>query len=108
MKNFIQPGNSIDFTAGADLVSGQGLLIGSLFGVVTGAVANGEKGALLIEGVVELPKNTATAFAVGAPVEWDDTAKELVAAAAGDIDVGYAVEAKLAADTTLKIKLSRP
>lgn len=41
MKNYIQPGNTITLTAPYDVNSGDGFLVGSIFGVATGAALSG-------------------------------------------------------------------
>ena len=38
MKNYVQPGNTITLTAPYAVVSGDGLLVGSIFGVAAGSV----------------------------------------------------------------------
>ena len=108
MKNFVQPGNAIDFVAGADLVSGQGLILGSLFGVVANDVLTGGNGVLYTEGVYELPKKAATAMTFGQPVEWKTADAKIMPATEGDLDAGYVVKAADAADATVMVKLSRP
>ena len=107
MKNFIQPGANIDFTAGAAYTSGQGLKIEDLFGVVAGDVASGDKGVLVTEGVFELPKRAAAAMNQGAKVDWDEAVPEVVpnGDAASDIVIGVVAVAALAADTTVKVRL---
>ena len=42
MKNFVQPGNTITLTAPYAVASGDGLLVGSIFGIAAGAAALGE------------------------------------------------------------------
>ena len=50
MKNFVKPGNIIEFTAAADVESGEGVLLGAgLFGYSANKTANGEKGSLVVE-----------------------------------------------------------
>ena len=39
MKNYVQPGNTITLTAPYAVVSGEGLLVGSIFGVASGTAA---------------------------------------------------------------------
>ena len=41
MKNYVQPGNTIPLTAPYDVASGDGLLVGSIFGVAAGNAVNG-------------------------------------------------------------------
>src|SRR4051812_29049546 len=57
MKNFIQSGNSITIQASQDLSSGQGLLIGDVFGVVANGARAGENAELYVVGIFELPKS---------------------------------------------------
>jgi predicted RecA/RadA family phage recombinase len=108
MKNFVQNGDFIDFTAGATIESGDLVQVGSLFGVSMTDVANGAKGTLALKGVFELPKLVAAGDAVAAagdPVYFktgkvtgdDDTASNPLC--------GYALEAAAAAKTTVKVKL---
>ena len=56
MKNFIATGNTLTITAEADIASGAGVLIGSIFGVATGPIANGAQGVINLTGVYDLPK----------------------------------------------------
>jgi predicted RecA/RadA family phage recombinase len=81
MKNFIRNGdmNSVTSPAGG-IASGQGVLVGSLFGVAAKAAAEGESVEIATVGVYELPKAPATVVAQGARVAWDDTAKQVVLA----------------------------
>ena len=46
MKNFIAVGNTLTITADADIASGAGVLIGAIFGVATGPIANGAEGVV--------------------------------------------------------------
>lgn len=54
MKNFVQDGKNIRFTAGADIASGDPVVIGQLPGVASGAIANGAAGIAHTEGVYTL------------------------------------------------------
>jgi len=105
MKNYVQPGMQIEVTAPAAVVSGQGLLVGDLFGVCSGDAASGETVVLATEGVFELPKATGVAFGQGEKVFWDVADAELNDDSANPL-VGYAVEGVLAAATSVKVKLA--
>ena len=96
MKNYIHPGQNLTLTASADLKSGQGLLIGALFGVVQSAVSAGEAFVLCRGGVYALPKATGAAWAEGDKLYWNDTAKELTKTASGNTLVGAAVSVAIA------------
>ncbi len=109
MKNYVQDGNVIDYIAGSAISSGDIVVIGPMIGMAVDDIANGATGPVIIEGVVDMPKNTATAMAVGTTPYWDISATELAAgtAATGDVDNALVVvEAALAADTTVKVKLT--
>ena len=93
MKNFVAVGNILTLPAPAALTSGQGALIGSIFGVAQKDAANGEDVAILVTGVFELPKAPSQAWTVGAKVYWDNTAKNTTTTVAGNTLIGVAVKA---------------
>lgn len=92
MKNYIQPGENLTLTMAAEVASGDGVLVGSIFGVAQGDAAVGEPVVLVRRGVFSLPKVSAQAWTAGAAVYWDDTAKVLTTVATGNQLVGAAVE----------------
>ena len=73
MKNFVQPGNTITVVATEDVVSGEFVVFGSMFGVAVTDAATGESFAMSLGGVYTLPKATGTAWTVGAPLYYDAT-----------------------------------
>lgn len=75
MRNFIHPGKTLTLTAPYIRTSGQGALIGSIFGVATADVANGVEGEFMVSGVFELAKTSAQAWAQGERIYWDNTNK---------------------------------
>ena len=91
MKNFIQPGGTVTLTAPYDVSSGDGLLVGSLFGVASGDAASGADVETVTEGVFDLAKTSAQAWSQGDKVYWDDTNKECTAVAAGNVLIGVAM-----------------
>jgi predicted RecA/RadA family phage recombinase len=73
-NKFVQPGETLTLTAPAGgVTAGLGYIIGSLFVVAqsTGAATYPFEG--MVEGVFNLPKTTAQAWAEGQPVFWDAT-----------------------------------
>ena len=66
MKTYIQPGNTITLTAPYAVAAGDGLLVGSIFGVASGTAALGETVETALVGVYELKKLGSQAWAVGA------------------------------------------
>jgi predicted RecA/RadA family phage recombinase len=93
MKNYVQPGNTITLTAPYDVASGDGLLVGSIFGVATGAAANGESIEAALVGVFDLKKVASQAWAAGDKIYWDNTAKETTKTTTSNTLIGVAIEA---------------
>ncbi|UVO29919.1 DUF2190 family protein [Bradyrhizobium arachidis] len=108
MKNYIQPGKMVTATAPAGgTVSGTAYLIGSLFGVAATTQAVGEDVEIATEGVFELPKVAAQAWAAAfAAVYWDNTAKNVTNVSAGNTKIGINMKAQGAADTVARIRLN--
>ncbi|MFE3837914.1 DUF2190 family protein [Pseudogemmobacter sonorensis] len=70
MKNYVQPGNTVTFTASGTVTSGQPVTMGSLFGVAVTDATNGQSFEATLAGVFDLPKATG-AVTAGAKVYFD-------------------------------------
>lgn len=106
MKNFIQPGDVVEFTApGGGVTSGTPVQIGQLVVVpaVTAAAAARFNGQVV--GVFTLPKLAGQAWAEGALLYFDATPGEFTTTAIGNLLAGTAAEAALSGDTTGKVRL---
>lgn len=108
MKNFVAVGNILTLPAPSALASGDGILVGAIFGVAQVSVANGEGVPLLVTGVFELPKAASQAWTVGARVYWDNTARVTTTTATGNTLIGVAVKAVggTAGETTGTVRLN--
>ena len=73
MKNYVQKGENITVTAAAAATSGEGVLIGSLFGIAAGDASIGDDLDLVTVGVFSMAKVATDVFAVGGVVYWDDS-----------------------------------
>lgn len=105
MKTFVQVGDILDAIAPTGgVISGNGYLIGSAFGVAASTAAETEPFAYVVEGVVQLPIPTA-AVAQFAKVYWDDTAKGLTTTVGSNQKVGYVSEVKPAGQLYARVKL---
>jgi len=94
MKNFVQPGESVEFTAPAGgVVSGVGVQIGELLVIATVTAAAGVRFVGLVEGVISHAKAPSEAWAEGARVYWDEGNKRFTSSGAGNLPAGYAVVA---------------
>lgn len=101
-----QRGEVIDFVNETDekIEANQIVVFGAHVGIAGTPIEVGETGSLHVFGVFEMPKAEGTEIAAGAAVYYD-AAAEAITTTAGDIEVGYATEAAVAADTTVKVKI---
>lgn len=113
MKNGIQSGATISFTAGANLSSGDVVVLGNQLGVVQATVASGAVGTACMEGVFSLPKTSgaSTAMTVGSSPIWDVSAgafiKQGSSTATGDVSNAVTVWSAAAdGDTTVTVKIN--
>lgn len=107
MKNFIQEGDRLQYTAGADITSGSGVLVGVRLGVAATDIANGAVGILAMCGVFELPKLSTDVVAQGALLYWDNTNKRLTVTATSNTLAGYAFAAAGNGVATVNIHINR-
>ncbi|MCF2870307.1 DUF2190 family protein [Octadecabacter sp. G9-8] len=106
MKNYIQPGENITLAAPDAVTSGDGVLVGSLFGVAHGNAASGADVVLATVGVFELPKVSADDIAVGAKVYWKDSTSDVTSTATGNTLIGQAVSAAGNPSNAVRVRLS--
>lgn len=88
MKNYLSPGETVTLTAPAETASGDGVLVGSIFGVAQADAAAGAPVVLVRRGRFTLPKSGAEAWAEGDPVYWDGAV--CTAEASGNVLIGAA------------------
>jgi len=109
MKNAHQDGRVLDLTLSETVKSGEVIVQNKLVAV---AVTDGRIGDIIaahVEGVFRLKKLATAVFAVGAPVNWDASEKQAIAAAgaAGDTDsIGYAVAPAANGDAEVLVRLT--
>lgn len=106
MKNHIQKGDFITVPAPAGgILSGEGVIIGNIFGIAAYAAAVGEPVELATTGVYQLPKATAAMMTLGARVAWDNTAKNINVPGTGRFPLGIAAEAAGNGITSVAVRL---
>jgi predicted RecA/RadA family phage recombinase len=103
MKNFVQEGCFVEIALPYARTSGQGVLLGTLFGVCVVDGASGATVNIATEGVYDLTA-TGTATA-GASAYWDDTNKRITATATDNTKVGSFLVAKASGDATARVRL---
>ncbi|MBZ7921651.1 DUF2190 family protein [Ensifer adhaerens] len=96
MKNYIGPGTRLaltvaDTSAAVDIASGDGYVVGSIFGVAVSDVAVGEEGIFETEGVFELAKVSAQAWTVGQKIYWSASLGQATTSSSGNTLIGVAV-----------------
>lgn len=105
MKNFIQPGNVITLTAPYNLTSGQGVLVGAVFGVAANDALQGMPVEVVRVGVFALGAVAADTLAIGDKVYWDNTAKRITKTATNNVLVGAAAAPKSGTETSATVLL---
>lgn len=103
--NYVQEGKTLNYTAGADITSGQFVLIGTIGGVAKTDIANGKTGAVHICGVFSIPKATG-AVAQGAKLYWDDSESEVTTTATDNTLIGVAAAAAASGDSNVHVLLN--
>jgi predicted RecA/RadA family phage recombinase len=110
--NYDSEGKVVQYTAGADISSGDVVVMGNILGVALNDIDNGDTGSVAIEGVFTVPKVTDAVIAVGESLTYDISASKFddksASAAAGDITgaAAVAVEAGVNLQTTIRVKLT--
>lgn len=106
MKNFVKEGDVITVTAPYDVASGDGVLVGSLFGVAAYTAVSGAAVEIKPEGVFDIKALSTDTGNPGAKLYWDNTNKRLTTTASGNTLVGCIVElAKANGDATARVYL---
>jgi len=106
MRNHIQPGNTLTLPAPADVLSGAGVLIGSIFGVSNGDAESGNPVDIDVVGVFDLPKVSALAIAIGDKVYWDNSTRLVTKTASGNTLIGAAVTAAANPSPSVNVRLN--
>jgi predicted RecA/RadA family phage recombinase len=106
MKNFVQDGKSVDFTAPAGgVVAGSFYLIGAAIVVAATTQVAGATFAGWLTGTYTVPAATGQAWIEGAKLYWDDTAKNFTTTVGSNTKAGIAAVAKLSATAIGQIRL---
>lgn len=105
MKNFIQPGAVITVTAPYSVTSGQGVKVGTLFGIAANSAAQGTPVEIKREGVFDIAAVTADTPVQGTKVYWDDTARKITTTATNNTLVGAVTADKSGSVSTASVLL---
>jgi predicted RecA/RadA family phage recombinase len=107
VKNYVEPGEVLPFTAPAGgVVAGSFYLIGAVLVVATVTADVGTLfSAYVGPGVVSGAKAAGQAWTEGAKVYWDNAAKNFTATGSGNTLVGIAAASAASADTSGYVRL---
>ncbi|WP_240542452.1 DUF2190 family protein [Paracoccus marcusii] len=104
--NYIQPGRTITIPAPATVASGGVVIAGEIRGIAQGDAIAASPVDVTTEGVWELPKVAANAFALGAAVYWNAATGLATSTASGNTKLGVAVADAAASAGTVHVRLS--
>jgi predicted RecA/RadA family phage recombinase len=93
MQNYLGDGDQLIIIAPAPVISGQPLLIGSMFGVCLASAAQGQPVEFWLKGVYQLAKPSAEVWAQGASLYWDNVNLVVTLTSGGNTKVGVAAAA---------------
>jgi predicted RecA/RadA family phage recombinase len=107
MRNFVKPGKMITVIAAENYASGDGVIVGSIFGIAAKDALIGQQVEICVEGVFALTK-AAGPLAQGTPVYWTVGSGTMLGsvAASGTLKIGVVADAALSGDATVNVRLN--
>lgn len=106
MKNFVNTGLRSTIIAAAAAASGDLVVVGIMFGVAANSAQAGEELVLDHTGVYDFVAKSADTAVVGSAAYWDAATKSVTTTASDNTKIGVFVAAKLANETTSRIRLN--
>jgi len=106
---YVQTGARIDYTPAAAITAGDIVVQNAEFvGIASADIAAGRLGALAIEGVFDVSKQSGvlTTFEVGDNVYWDDLNDRAVTIGGGNAYLGKCIRPAANNDTSVRVKLA--
>lgn len=104
--NYVQKGKALNYTpSGADVASGDLVIIGTIAGVAKTDIADGKTGAVHICGVFSLPKASG-AVTQGAKLYWSSANSNVTTTASGNTLIGVAAAAAASGDASIPVLLN--
>ncbi len=104
--NYVQEGKALNYTpSGADIASGDLVIIGTIAGVARTDIADGKTGAVHICGVFSLPKASG-AVTQGAKLYWSSANSNVTTTASGNTLIGVAAAAAASGDASIPVLLN--
>jgi predicted RecA/RadA family phage recombinase len=107
LTTYVQRGDIIDYTPGANVSAGDIVVFGELIGQVCVDALSGVPVGLRVEGVIKAPCLSTDTPAVGAKLYWDAGNSRLTTTASTHKQAGWAIEAKASGVTTVLCRLGK-
>lgn len=104
--NYVADGNVLKHTAGADISSGDLVVMSTIAGVAVTDIANGEVGSVQISGIFTLAKASG-AIGQGAKVYWNSSNSNVTTTASGNTLIGVAAKSEASGATTVDVLLNK-
>ncbi len=105
--SYVQHGDSVDYKPAVDTPAGAVVVVGDLVGVTKRDIQANIFGAIAVEGVFDIDKETAEVFSAGAKVYWDSATNQATTEEAGNKLLGKAVHAAVANNNKVRVRLSQ-
>ncbi|MEJ0012293.1 MAG: capsid cement protein [Bauldia sp.] len=111
MRNYVQQGDTLLVTAPESTdddggVSGDGVLVGDLFGVAATDFDAGGDVEIMVTGVFDLPKATPEVWAQGARLYWNNSTKRVTTTVGSNTLIGHATAAAGSTATVGRVRLN--
>jgi predicted RecA/RadA family phage recombinase len=106
MINKLRDGDVIQHTAASAISSGDPVVIGNRVGIAIADIANGDVGAVDMEGCFSVPKVSAQAWLEGSEIFWDSSAELFTTVGTANTLAGHALKAADNPSSTGEIRLS--
>jgi len=108
MKNYVQEGCYVEVPLPYARKSGEGVLVGSLFGVCVVDGAQNDSINIHTEGVYDIAAATgaSTDATVGALAYWDNSAKKVTPVSTSNTKIGVFLAAKATTDAVARVRLN--
>ena len=105
MTNYIQSGNTITITAPRTVLSGEGVLLGNIFGIANNAATSADTDLEITRrGVFDIAKDSSVPVA-GYPAYWDNSGFTVTAVPNGTRPIGAFAAAALTGDATGRVAI---
>jgi predicted RecA/RadA family phage recombinase len=105
MLNYLQPADVVTIITPVAVTSGDGVLVGSMFGVAACDAEVGEEVAIHVTGAFVFSKVVGSAIALGQPVYFELNVQAVSTTATGNTLIGVAIKAAASGDTTCEVRL---